>query len=470
MHRVVNRLVRATASAATLCILIEAAPSSAQTPAPAPAATPTMWNWLGLPKQPLSGIVNRNGNFPGSERKPRLKGIAAPENLASKNPAIKKAAEIKAEEDLAKQKIKAIKYLADVGCGGCYEGVAEALSAALDDCTEAVRYEAVKAIIKTSSCGQDRCSQQAQRSIKTCHEATHDAMVACMKNGCSAMHLLCGKPGPDGVTLKSKLHGGGCQSQGCPSCRCACGDGNCCKSEILNKLSTMAYEKDDRGCYKEPSPRVRAMAKQALRACRSQVRPYTGEEMGPVPEEVPVTPEVVPATTPEPKKETAPEQQKETAPALNDPTRQPETKADTSASDDLDASASPSAVALVEPHDVSATIEEAPLAVIGENERVGNHFSPEVVTTEAAEQVESVLVTVPVPVAPSPEDLIDPKPAKSPKHTHQHHRKTPAQARTSGQSAHNAGHAVTTTAGDRTRNLWNMQPSSWAYQSLFMKR
>ena len=42
--------------------------------------------------------------------------IADPANLQSDNPAIKAAAKAKAEQDLAPQKIKAIKYLATVGC------------------------------------------------------------------------------------------------------------------------------------------------------------------------------------------------------------------------------------------------------------------------------------------------------------------------------------------------------------------
>jgi hypothetical protein len=127
----------------------------------APAAPQTLWSWLGVPKPPMGGVINRQGNFPGCEKLPPLKKIADPANLASKNPAIKKAAEIKAEEDLAKQKIKAIKYLAEIGCGGCYPGVAEALAASLDDCTEEVRYEAVKAILSTSACGQDDCTKSS---------------------------------------------------------------------------------------------------------------------------------------------------------------------------------------------------------------------------------------------------------------------------------------------------------------------
>ena len=294
--RTMSRLpCRAAVVAALICLGGIADTASAQAPAPAPQ---TFWNWMGIPSQPLAGLRNRGGNFPGWERKPAVKPIADPANLASDNAAIKKAAEIKAQEDMAAQKIKAIKYLAEIGCGGCYEGVDKALAEALDDCTEAVRYEAVKAVLAASACGQNDCVKKCVRQTKTCKEAACDCWVGCMKRTCATMHLLCGKPGPDGVTLKSMRPGYGCGAGGnCPCSRCACGDGNCCTSEILNKLSTMAFEKDDRGCWKEPSPRVRAMARQALRACGPNIRPMTDADI-PVPEEVPLQTEQVPPAAP----------------------------------------------------------------------------------------------------------------------------------------------------------------------------
>lgn len=135
---------------------------TAQAQVAAPAAPTTLWNFLGIPQgvnKIYDASVNRRGNFPGLERKPPLKGIADPANLESSNPAIKKAAEIKQQEDLAKQKIKAIKYLAKIGCG-CYPGVKEALMAALDDCTEKVRYEAAKAIGEAACNHCETCNKQ----------------------------------------------------------------------------------------------------------------------------------------------------------------------------------------------------------------------------------------------------------------------------------------------------------------------
>ena len=112
-------------------------------------APPTVWHFLGIPQgwsRFRDGTANRFGNRPNKEVKPPLKALADPANLKSDVPAIKAAAEIKQQQDLAPQKIKAIKYLAAIGCG-CYGGVAEALQAALEDCVEEVRFAAAEALL-----------------------------------------------------------------------------------------------------------------------------------------------------------------------------------------------------------------------------------------------------------------------------------------------------------------------------------
>lgn len=106
--------------------------------------------------------------FPGLEPGPPLLPITDPANLASDNPAVAAAAAAKAEEDQAEQKIKAIRYLATLGCAGCYPGIEEALLAALDDCTERVRYEAAKALRDLSgdpcaSCKEKACCSEKVR-------------------------------------------------------------------------------------------------------------------------------------------------------------------------------------------------------------------------------------------------------------------------------------------------------------------
>jgi hypothetical protein len=191
-----------------------------------PSANPTtLWSFLGIPQginKVLDNTMNRRGNFPRLERKPPLKSIADPSNLAPGEPAVmQKAAEIKIAEDKAPQKIKAVKYLAKVGCGGCYEGVDEALLSALEDCTEEVRYEAAVAFGKAAG---DPCE--------------------------------------------------------------TCGGTGCCNAKTMTKLYEVAYAKDEDDCYKEKSSRVRAAARTALRACQRAVPmvPAPAPEPGPKPE------------------------------------------------------------------------------------------------------------------------------------------------------------------------------------------
>jgi hypothetical protein len=169
----------------------------------------TLWDFLGVKQgialiRGLGGrILNRLGTrFPGLEARPPLLSIADPANLDSPNPAVAAAAGAKADEDAAPQKIKAIAYLGTLGCGGCYPDVQDALLAALDDCTESVRYAAVK-----------------------------------------ALRGLAGQP--------------------CATCKTK----SCCSQKVIDKLEKVANGTDDNGCYKEPSGRVRRMARLAIAGC-----------------------------------------------------------------------------------------------------------------------------------------------------------------------------------------------------------
>ncbi|HEX3869024.1 MAG TPA: hypothetical protein VHV77_01175, partial [Pirellulales bacterium] len=224
------------ASKALVCLLITAAQMDlggqlmAQAPVVAPAPV-TLWNFLGIPQgvnKIKDATSNKFGNHPALERKPPLKSIADPANLASKNPAIASAAQIKQEEDLAPQKIKAIKYLATIGCG-CYDKkidppVKVALMAALDDCTERVRFEAAKAIGEA-------------------------AATKCV----------------------------------------VCGQNCCCDEDMAKKLAEIAFERSEDCCWLEPSERVRNSAREALQlCCRSRRAPPDAVPVGPsevVPEE-----------------------------------------------------------------------------------------------------------------------------------------------------------------------------------------
>ncbi len=177
-------------------------------PVPVAPPTPTLWNFLGIPqgaRKVHGALFNTKGNNPNIEKKPPLKAIGDPENLKSKNEAIKQAAKVKQEEDLKPQKIKAIKYLASIGCG-CYDKDGEitaAMIAASEDCTEEVRLTTMEELLK----------------------------------------LACGK------------------------CCSKCGMTCCCKEPMLKKLAQIAYAKDEFGCYVEPSARVRELAAKVLQAC-----------------------------------------------------------------------------------------------------------------------------------------------------------------------------------------------------------
>ena len=144
--------------------------------------------------------------FPGLEGKPPVTAITDPANAESPTPAVKTAAEVKADEDAAPQKIKALRYLATVGCTDCYPDIEKAMLAALDDCTESVRYEAVKAIRKTAG----------------------DPCQACLAT-------------------------------------------RCCQPEILKRLRELAYDMREGCCYKEPSARVRRLARLVLGECNGAV-------------------------------------------------------------------------------------------------------------------------------------------------------------------------------------------------------
>lgn len=163
-------------------------------------------------------VRNRLGmRFPGLESKPALTAITDPSNSGpDADPAAQAAAEIKAAEDGADQKVKALRYLGRIGCGGCYPGVEEAYLSALEDCTEEVRYEAVKAI----------------------------------------------------------------RSSGASPCK-VCAAGSCCSPTLLKKLNAIGNEQNDRGCYIEPSARVRRLARICVANCGGYVETAEATEAFP---------------------------------------------------------------------------------------------------------------------------------------------------------------------------------------------
>ncbi len=167
----------------------------------------------------MGGQINKSGKHPNLEPKPPLTRLAATSNRESSNAVIKKAADIKHAEDLAPQKIKAVRYLASLGCGHCYDEqgavtVGEALVAGLNDCTEKVRHATVKALY-------DR-----------------------------AKHMQ--------------------GDAACASC-----NGSCCTQEIVDKLWELACGYRDDGCLVEPSERIRILAAETVNlCCPTRCEPY----------------------------------------------------------------------------------------------------------------------------------------------------------------------------------------------------
>lgn len=162
--------------------------------APAAASPPSLPQFLGLDmvaacaqktKTEVHNTVHRlfpilSTAFPDPAGPPPPIPLGSPANLDSPSPAVAAAAKIKQEEDQAQQKILALNYLAEVGCGGCYPEVEQALLAAMDDCTEEVRFAAVKAVkeaagqpctfCKSGAC----CSPAVRRKLIELSEQTDD--------------------------------------------------------------------------------------------------------------------------------------------------------------------------------------------------------------------------------------------------------------------------------------------------------
>ena len=175
-----------------------------------PLPVPTVWDRLGIPQAGAAirdSTVNRNGNFPSLEKKPRLLKIADPANLKPEKPEmIKAAAKIKTDQDLKKQKLKTLAFLAEVNCG-CYnkdDSVAKAFLEAMADCDPDVRKAAIEGLSKAAG--------------------------------------------------------------NCSKCRTGC-ETTCCTEEILKKAQDMATGMDANGCFKEPDKEIRSMAAALARKC-----------------------------------------------------------------------------------------------------------------------------------------------------------------------------------------------------------
>lgn len=204
-----------------------------------PVPIPTLWDKLGIPQAHAilrDSTINRSGRHPGLEKKPPLLKIADPANLKPEKPEmIQVAAKIKTEQDQKKQKIKAIKFLADVNCG-CYnkdDAVAKAFLAALDDCDPDVRMAAIEGLSKAAG--------------------------------------------------------------SCSKCKTGC-ETTCCTEDIYKKLQDIATGVDAKGCFKEPVKAIRTAAAGLMRACGCPTPKPLEELPAPAPNEIEelTTPDPVP--------------------------------------------------------------------------------------------------------------------------------------------------------------------------------
>lgn len=136
-----------------------------------------------------------------------LKKLTDPSNFAPEAPGpVKAAAKMKQAEDLAPQKIKALRYIGKMGCA-CYNKkfageVEAALLEAMEDCTPEVRIAAMQVFCSTASCN---CS--------------------------------------------------------------VCNSKSCCTEKATKLLQKIAFEVDEYGCPYEPNATVRNLAEQALSMC-----------------------------------------------------------------------------------------------------------------------------------------------------------------------------------------------------------
>ncbi len=255
-----------------------------------PTEIPTLGQKLGIPQSIFrvkDNRLNRSGNRPWRERKPKLLRLADPKNLEPGMPeAVKVAAAIKQQEDLAPQKIKALKYLGMIGCG-CYDANKEmekALAESLKDCNPCVRLAAIEAI----GTSVDECNRQAMKFNKKREDCggRPERECHCKTKGCrgcsecsyeQVVAEYCNEGYPlDGLECEYCL-GQGCSScqspivdcecvSGCSSCG-GCNSNSCCSKEIQKILGDIAYGKDDFGCWLEPLEEIRNAAAAVLAMC-----------------------------------------------------------------------------------------------------------------------------------------------------------------------------------------------------------
>lgn len=189
------------------------------------------------------------------------------DKFAKEGGAMGLANKLKKEEKKVPLKVRAIKYLGTLDCH-CYPDIVVQLLLSLDDCSEKVRYAALEAL--ANKCGGGKC----------CGKKHGKPLSACKDCG------VCDT----------------CTNGDCPPCDCP---GCMCQKEVLARLNKLLLDRDEFGCLKEKSQRVRDLATQMIEDCLVAHQPHPAEtpvtaDPTPIPDPVQPTPEPIrdPSTTP----------------------------------------------------------------------------------------------------------------------------------------------------------------------------
>jgi hypothetical protein len=188
----------------------------------------------------------------------------------SSDPAIAAAAQAKAAKHKIHKQKKALAYLAGMGCSPERPEVAEAMLAAMSDPEEPVRYDAVMAVLQTSSDCMSRDQKKGMRKAIGLHAACGMAKQKFDAALHQCLERLCGKAAPkERKPRHSWFSRRECEDP-CKSEPDSCEPkGECCTPPIREKLTQLAYGRNELGCFLERSERVRTAAEQALKACNA---------------------------------------------------------------------------------------------------------------------------------------------------------------------------------------------------------
>jgi hypothetical protein len=196
--------------------------------------------------QAVCGVVKPLGKVAGLGPAP---GSDAFMKAAEKDPggAMDTANKVKEDQANAEMKVAAIEFLAQVDCK-CYPEVVDALLKELDDCSEMVRYAALRALHK--HCDPKRCCPPSCGSI-------NDSIGDCC----------------------------GCQ----------------CEKRVMDRLNALLLEREATGCLRERSQRVRCLATQMIEECLvRRMAPPVEESQAPIKPEPETAPKVRPEGAPKP--------------------------------------------------------------------------------------------------------------------------------------------------------------------------